>query len=518
MSTLRGSLTYEPVELNFGTSGLRGLVVDMTDLECYLNTVGFLKFLETHDNLQPGATVYLAGDLRDSTPRIMQAVQAACEDNGYKVVYLGLIPTPALALYALKSRAPGIMVTGSHIPADRNGIKFYKSAGEVLKGDEAAIKENVAAVRITIYNQAATDTQFDAQGFLKKTINLPGQEKAATTDFLNRFTTIFAPNTFQGKKIVFYQHSAVGRDLITDILIHLGAEVIPVGRSDVFIPIDSENVTPEHKDYFRRLTKENPDCFAIISTDGDSDRPFVIDETGEFHRGDVLGAVVAAWLKADFAACTATTSDAATDYLTAKQIDWEQTKIGSPYVVEAMIDASAAGKLRPTGWEVNGGFMTGSQFKVNGQELPSLPTRDATLPILVALIAALEANLKISELFEELPKRYTSFAQIGNFPTATAKAIVAHFSEDNDQTRKELAKYFKKKNGFGQIKSISTIDGVRILFASADVFHMRPSGNAPDFRAYSIADSQSRADEIVALAIAEPDGLYRQMEKSLLKT
>ena len=114
MATLRESLNYEPKELNFGTSGLRGLVVDMTDLECYMNTRGFLKFLEAHDGLQPGATVYLAGDLRDSTPRIMKAVQAAIEDTAYQVVYLGFIPTPALALYALRFHAPGIMVPGSH--------------------------------------------------------------------------------------------------------------------------------------------------------------------------------------------------------------------------------------------------------------------------------------------------------------------------------------------------------------------------------------------------------------------
>jgi phosphoglucomutase len=43
--SLRDSLAYEPVELSFGTSGLRGKVADITSLEAYVNTKGFLVFL-----------------------------------------------------------------------------------------------------------------------------------------------------------------------------------------------------------------------------------------------------------------------------------------------------------------------------------------------------------------------------------------------------------------------------------------------------------------------------------------
>jgi phosphomannomutase len=149
MATLRDSLTYEPAELAFGTSGLRALVTDMTDLECYINTLGFLRFVgET-------GTVYLAGDLRDSTPRILRAAAQAIADAGSSVEYLGLIPTPAIANYALRHGGAAIMVTGSHIPADRNGIKFYKPGGEILKEDEVAIKQAVAAVRAELYGGPA---------------------------------------------------------------------------------------------------------------------------------------------------------------------------------------------------------------------------------------------------------------------------------------------------------------------------------------------------------------------------
>lgn len=513
MSTLRDVLAYEPVELNFGTSGLRGLVVDMTDLECYINTLGFLRFLEEADGLSKGSTVYLAGDLRNSTPRILASVIAAIEQAGYQTVYAGLIPTPALALYSMKHDAPGIMVTGSHIPDDRNGIKFYKAIGEVLKSDEPAIKQAVAVVRADVYSQAATTTPFDARGLLRQPPALPAIDQHAAADFTERYTRVFGPEAFAGKKIVFYQHSAVGRDLLTDLLKKLGAAVVAEGRSEVFIPIDSENVTPEHQAYFTELARKHPDAFAIVSTDGDSDRPFVIDETGQFHRGDVLGAVVAKWLKADFAAVTATTSDAATIYLANNAIEWEQTKIGSPYVVAAMAEGAVAGKKRPVGWEVNGGFMTGTDFVINGKNLPVLPTRDAALPIIVALRAAAEGGQKVSELFAALPARFTSFGQIDNFPIEMARAIVGRYSQDTPETRAELEGYFSEGRGFGPIQTTASIDGVRLYFANGDIAHLRQSGNAPQFRMYTVADTQERADEIVQMVIAEPDGIYRQMQK-----
>ena len=71
----------------------------MTDLECYINTVGFLRFLGEAQELNAGEVVYVAGDLRDSTPRIMHAVVRALRDGGYEAVYCGLIPTPTVSLY-----------------------------------------------------------------------------------------------------------------------------------------------------------------------------------------------------------------------------------------------------------------------------------------------------------------------------------------------------------------------------------------------------------------------------------
>src|SRR5271156_1947849 len=125
--------------VGFGTSGARGLVSAMTDRVCYGYTSGFLSYLREIGEFAPGREVAFAGDLRPSTPRILIACAQAIRDAGGAPVFCGFVPTPALAYYAFGQRMPSLMVTGSHIPDDRNGVKFHRTEGEVLKTDEAGI-------------------------------------------------------------------------------------------------------------------------------------------------------------------------------------------------------------------------------------------------------------------------------------------------------------------------------------------------------------------------------------------
>lgn len=132
----------------FGTSGARGTVVAMTDRVCYGYTRGFLSYLATLGEFQPGGRVALAGDLRPSTPRILAACARAVRDEGGVPIFCGYVPTPALALYSFAQGIPCLMVTGSHIPSDRNGIKFYRPTGEVLKSDEAGMSSQLSPCRM----------------------------------------------------------------------------------------------------------------------------------------------------------------------------------------------------------------------------------------------------------------------------------------------------------------------------------------------------------------------------------
>jgi len=515
MASTQESLTYKPTALAFGTSGLRALVTDMTDLECYVNALGFIRFLERSEKLSKTAKIHLAGDLRHSTPRIMRAMHKAIVDSGRQTQNAGLVPTPAVSFYAMQQGEPSIMVTGSHIPDDRNGIKFCKSEGEVLKEDELAIQEAVAEVRAELYAGEAGD--FTPEGMFTQAPELPTEDPAASQLYASRFVDVFDSNTLAGKKIVFYEHSSVGRDMMAQLLEDLGAKVVRVGRSDKFVSIDTENVTPDDQAYFKVVAAQHPDAFAIISADGDADRPFVVDEQGTFHRGDVLGVVAADWLQADFAAFPVSTSDAVSKYLDTKGVKWQHTKIGSPYVIVVMQEGARAGAERVVGWEVNGGLLLGSDITMNGKTLKALPTRDAFLPILGALVTAIKTNKKISEIFAELPQRFTQAGLIDNFPPEVYRAITDTYLTDDPKIRDKLGSYFTKADGFGSITEVNGLDGVRMYFDNGDIAHIRLSSNAPQLRIYSTADTQQHADEIVALALKEPDGIFRRMQADITK-
>jgi phosphomannomutase len=513
MPALRDTLKNEPVALAFGTSGMRALVSDMTDLECYINTTGFLEFVYETYGPSKERKVYLSGDLRSSTPRILAAVHQAISDRGYDTVFCGLVPVPALALYAQQHQSVAIMVTGSHIPDDRNGIKFYKPDGEVLKEDEVAIHQAVSVVRARLYASDAEKGLFNADAMLHKLPKLPDSDGGAAKLYTERYTSVFDNRTLEGMRIVFYQQSCVGRDLLPDILTQLGAEVVPADRSDAFVPIDTENITPANREYFKALAGRYPDCFAILSADGDSDRPFVIDETGVFHRGDVLGAVTADWLELDFAAYPVSASDAVDQFLQSRDRPYQHTRIGSPYVLTAMLQALSMGKERVGGWEVNGGFLLGSDVRIGEKTLTALPTRDTMPAFLGALISARKSGLKVSELFDSLPQRFTQQGLLDNFAPDTYRSILDRFSANTDTERDELGSFFKADDGFGTITNINTLDGLRMFFDNGEIAHIRLSANAPQLRMYSVATTQERADQIVDLAVENEHGIFRLIQQ-----
>jgi phosphomannomutase len=86
------------------------------------------------------------------------------------------------------------------------------------------------------------------------------------------------------------------------------------------------------------------------------------------------------------------------------------------------------------------------------------------------------------------------------------------------ETRALLERLFTPALGFGRVTRVNLRDGLRVYFSNGDVAHLRPSGNAPQLRVYANADSQARADEIVALALREPDGLVRRAQERVIQT
>src|SRR4029453_9907453 len=96
-------LNYAPVPLAFGTSGLRGLVKDITDLEAYINVKAALRYFLSIGDIGAGTAVVVAGELGPATDRIMRACAQAIIDSGHQLENAGKIPTPALIAHAIGS-------------------------------------------------------------------------------------------------------------------------------------------------------------------------------------------------------------------------------------------------------------------------------------------------------------------------------------------------------------------------------------------------------------------------------
>jgi phosphomannomutase len=479
----------------FGTSGARGLATAMTDRVCCAYTMGFLQYLESAGELkQAGERVAVGGDFRPSTDRVMTAVCRATEDMGYRPVNCGKVPSPAVALFGFENKIPSIMVTGSHIPDDRNGIKFNRCAGEILKSDEKGMSSQIVEL---------DDSLFGADGNFAKAKATHGVSPEAGENYAMRYLNFFPHDALQNVRVGVYQHSAVGRDVLVKILSHLGAEVTPLGRSEKFIPVDTEAIRPEDVD-LAHLWAATGLFDAIVSADGDSDRPLISDEHGNWLRGDIAGILCAKFLGADSVSTPVSCNTAVEKSGWFKEV--RRTKIGSPFVVASMLEATARGAQRVVGYEANGGFLLNSEIKMDGEsggrKLRALPTRDAMIVILGILLLARARKQKISELLNSLPARYTASDRLKNFATEKSRVLLSKF-DSGSETDDKLAVEKVFGGLCGTVASLDRTDGLRIIFTNEEILHLRPSGNAPEFRCYAEAETERRAREITAGALAK---------------
>ncbi|MEI5639552.1 MULTISPECIES: phosphomannomutase [unclassified Pseudoalteromonas] len=446
----------------FGTSGARGLVKNFTPDVNAAFALAFISAIESEFSFD---TVAIAIDNRPSSYAIAQACAEALKQHKLNVVYYGVVPTPALAYKAMQDNIPCIMVTGSHIPFDRNGLKFYRPDGEISKADEESILNSQAL--------------FTA---LPETLDELALDIAACESYTQRYTSLFSEDTLKGKKIGIYEHSSAGRDIYKALFEQLGAEVVCLGRSDEFVPIDTEAVSDEDKQRALNWSKDYR-FDAIFSTDGDGDRPLISDEHGHWLRGDILGLLCSQLLNIEALAVPVSCNTAIEKSESFKHI--ERTKIGSPYVIAEF--ANLAEKYASVaGFEANGGYLLGSDITLNGKLLKALPTRDALLPALI-LLAQPEY---VSRLLTKLPKRFTASDRIQDFSRDKSLSLIESLKHD--------AQSFLSKLGYDEAYELDLTDGLRIVLKSGDVVHLRPSGNAPELRCYAESSSDEKAKSIVA--------------------
>lgn len=452
--------------LKFGTSGLRGLVTDLVGGPSYEYASAFFRSVSANGSRRE---VVIGRDLRDSSPRIATTVASAAAAAGFEALDCGALPTPALALEAMRRGAYAVMVTGSHIPEDRNGLKFYRPNGEITKADEAAI---LAALG----DPAALQT-----------MEVPATpEPDAVERYRRRYSEAFGREILKGLRIAVYQQSSVARDLIADLLAAFGARATPIGRSDIFVPIDTEAHRPEDIAFIRNVMASG-EFDALVTTDGDADRPLMADGAGQIVRGDVLGLITARYLGADSVVVPVTAGSALERSGGFKQV--VRTRVGSPFVIAGIEQAKAAGARVVAGFEANGGFLLGSDITVDGRILTALPTRDAVLPILATLAAARAARMSLAELVTSLDAGEMASDRLPNTPSERSGAFLERLHEEGFRGD------FLRPIGFPH--SVDQQDGIRIGLDGGRTIHFRASGNAPELRCYAEAKSAQQAVDLV---------------------
>ncbi|AOF92144.1 phosphomannomutase [Sinorhizobium sp. RAC02] len=467
------------MSLKFGTSGLRGLSVDLEGPATALYATAFARHLLAAGIAQPGDLVLVGRDFRASSPAISAIAIAALRKAGFAPHDCGALPTPALALTGLARKAACLMVTGSHIPADRNGIKFYRPDGEIDKADEAAITAAADAIR----------AEGTVPGAEQETADDLHDAAMALYDARNRL--LLPAGSLTGLRVGVYQHSTVARDLFVSVLAHYGADAVALGRSETFIPVDTEAVSSETIALLQGWAVQHG-LDAIISADGDGDRPLVTDETGMPIRGDLVGLIASRFLGATAIATPVTSNsgiEAAVDGTVLR------TKVGSPFVIAAMNDAVAAGEKAVAGFEANGGTLTATPFTVNGHMLAPLPTRDSLMPVLAVLVLAAAQKRPLSTIAAGFALPAAASDRLENFPVETSAALMAELRSGAGALAAFLAP-------IGVPSTVSDIDGLRVTLETGDVVHFRPSGNAPEMRCYVEARDEAAALRLLAAGLA----------------
>jgi phosphomannomutase len=164
-----------------------------------------------------------------------------------------------------------------------------------------------------------------------------------------------------------------------------------------------------------------------------------------------------------------------------------RTRIGSPFVIAGM--AGAGGRV--AGYEANGGFLLGFEAQGPVGPLPPLATRDSLLPMVAALAEARGAGGLAARLAQE-PARFTAADRLEGVPPEASARLLAGFDDAPDALAAFLGPLHEAPS------QIDRTDGLRIGLASGRILHMRPSGNAPEFRLYVEAESRDDAERLLA--------------------
>jgi len=203
-------------------------------------------------------TVIVARDGRNSGPELIEALKEGILASGRDVIDIGMVPTPLLyfATHYLESRS-GVMLTGSHNPAEYNGLKIVL-AGDALYGQEIT----------ELYNRITSRNLLKGEG--------RESSKDIMADYINNITGDIALT--QPLKVVIDAGNGIAGAVAPILFQALGCEVIGL-HCEVNGNFPNHHPDPSKienlKDLQEMVIKEKADIG--IAFDGDGDRIGIVD-------------------------------------------------------------------------------------------------------------------------------------------------------------------------------------------------------------------------------------------------
>ena len=312
----------------FGTDGVRGVAnEELTPLLAMQLGQAGASVLTKETSHKP--TIMVGCDTRISGDMLANALMAGACSVGANAVYVGVVPTPAVAYLTRKYHMDaGVVISASHNPVEFNGIKFFDANGYKLPD---AMEDEIEAI---IKNDMKDLTFPTGTGIGSITYQTDARE-----DYVKHATEAI-PVDLHGMKIV--ADCAEGASYYTSIeaLKTLGAEVVAIHNTPDGTNINANCGSTHMEELMERVKAEKANVgLAFV---GDADRLLAVDENGNKVDGDQIMGIVGNYLKEQKKlkkdTIVATVMSNLGFFLMGEKqgIHMEQTKVGDRYVLERM--------------------------------------------------------------------------------------------------------------------------------------------------------------------------------------
>lgn len=322
----------------FGTDGVRGIAnEELTPLLAMQLGQAGASVLTKENKHMP--TIMVGCDTRISGDMLANALMAGLCSVGANAVYVGVIPTPAVAYLTKKYKVDaGVVISASHNTVEFNGIKFFDGNGYKLPDEledeiEALIRNGMKGVEFPSGSRV---------GKIKYRTD-------AREEYINHAVQS-VPVDLTGMKIVVDCAEGAAHYTSVEALRQLGAEVVAIHNMPDGTNINSNCGSTHMEEIQARVVFEKAQVG--LAFDGDADRLLAVDEEGRIVDGDQIMAIVGNHMKQQGKlkkdTIVATVMSNLGFFLMGEKegIHMEQTKVGDRYVLERMreIDASLGGE------------------------------------------------------------------------------------------------------------------------------------------------------------------------------